>query len=100
MHVNARVFPEDKKTARNSEVVIEELTAKMSEECSKRKGTIRQKLLRIPSEWRLFIDSSSLKTVLLPNSNKKPFIPTGHSGNMKECSKNMQVLLDAIHYSE
>lgn len=70
MHVNARVFPEDRKTARNSEVVIEELTAKMSEDCSKIKGTIRQKLLRIPSEWRLFIDSSktSLKTAIRNHS--------------------------------
>ncbi len=55
----------------------------------------------VPSEWRLFIDSSkrSLKAVLLHNGNKKPSIPIGHSVHMKECYENMQVLLDAVKYT-
>lgn len=40
----------------------------------------------VPSEWRIFIDSSkySLKAVLLHNGNKKPSIPLAHSAIMKE----------------
>ncbi|XP_076043843.1 uncharacterized protein LOC143026937 [Oratosquilla oratoria] len=55
----------------------------------------------VPSEWRLFIDSSkrSLKAVLLHNGNKKPSIPVGHSVHMKECYENMHVLLNAIKYT-
>ncbi len=55
----------------------------------------------VPSEWRLFTDSSkrSLKAVLLHNGNKKPSIPIGHSAHMKECYENMQVLIDAVKYT-
>ena len=55
-----------------------------------------------PSDWRLFIDSSrrSLKGVLLHNGNKYPSIPIAHSVHLKESYDNMQLLLEAIKYSE
>ena len=47
-----------------------------------------------PSEWRLFIDSSSrsLKAVLLHNINKCPSIPLAHSVYMKEEYQNIKIL--------
>ena len=53
-------------------------------------------------EWRLFIDSShvSLKAVLLNNRNKFSSIPVGHSVEMKESHKSMDLLLPALNYQE
>ena len=55
-----------------------------------------------PSDWRLFIDSSkqSLKGVLLHNGNKYPSIPIAHSVHLKESYDNMELLLEAVKYSE
>ena len=55
-----------------------------------------------PSDWHLFIDSSklSLKGVLLHNRNKYPSIPIAHSVHLKESYDNMELLLEAIKYSE
>ena len=55
-----------------------------------------------PSDWRLFMDSSkrSLKGVLLHNGNKYPSIPIAHSVHLKESYDNMELLLEAIKYSE
>ena len=55
-----------------------------------------------PSDWRLFIESSkwSLKGVLLHNWNKYPSIPIAHSVHLKESYDNMELLLEAIKYSE
>ena len=55
-----------------------------------------------PSDWRLFIDSSkeSLKGVLLYNRNKYPSNPISHSVHLKESYDNMELLLEAIKYSE
>ena len=59
-------------------------------------------LLRNPSDWRLFIDSSkrSLEGVLLYNGNKYPSIPIAHSVHLKESYDNVELLLEAIKYSE
>ncbi len=56
----------------------------------------------IPSEWRLFIDSStkSLKAVLLHNGNKFPSLPIAHSVHMKENYDSVKILLDAVKYDE
>ena len=53
-----------------------------------------------PSEWRLFIDSSksSLKAVLLHNTNTLPSIPVAHSVHLKESYDNMVLLLQSIRY--
>ena len=55
-----------------------------------------------PSDWRLFIDSSkrSRKGVLLYNGNKYPSIPIAHSVHLKGSYDNMELLLEAIKYSE
>ena len=55
-----------------------------------------------PSDWRLFINSSkrSLKGVLLHNGNKYSSIPIAHSVHLKESYDNMELLLEAIKYSE
>ena len=55
-----------------------------------------------PSDWRLFIDSSkrSLKSVLLHNGNKYTSTPIAHSVHLKESYDNMELLLEAIKYSE
>ena len=55
-----------------------------------------------PSDWRLFIDSSkrSLKGGLLHHGNKYPSIPIAHSVHLKESYDNMELLLEAIKYSE
>ena len=54
------------------------------------------------NEWRLFIDSSkrSLKAVLLHIGNKKPSIPVAHSARLKESYDCIEILLNAIHYSD
>ena len=54
------------------------------------------------TEWKVFIDSSnkSLKTVLLNNGNKFSSIPGGHSFEMKEPRKSMELLLSALTYQE
>ena len=54
----------------------------------------------IPSEWRLFIDSSSksLKAVLLHNGNKYPSLPLAHSVHLKETYKNVKTVLNVLKY--
>lgn len=54
-----------------------------------------------PTEWRLFIDSStkSLKAVLLHNGNVHPSIPVGHSTQMKEDYNNVKQLMEQIKYT-
>ena len=58
--------------------------------------------VHIVNEWRLFIDSSkrSLKAVLLDIGNKKPSIPIAHSAQLKESYDSIEILLNAIHYSD
>ena len=53
-----------------------------------------------PTEWWLFIDASntSLKAVLLYNSNKITSVPEGHSVKMTESYSNMERLLTAVKY--
>ena len=59
-------------------------------------------IVHIVNEWRLFIDSSkrSLKAVLLHIANKKPSIPIAHSAQLKESYDSIEILLNAIHYSD
>ena len=54
-----------------------------------------------PSDWRLFIDSPKrrLKGVL-HNGNKYPSIPIARYVNLKESYGNIDLLLEAIKYSE
>ena len=53
-------------------------------------------------EWRLFINSSktSIKAVLLHNTNVKPSIPIVHTVDMKETYKVIKTCLEAINYSK
>src|SRR6218665_1519092 len=53
-----------------------------------------------PSEWRLFIDSSSrsLTAVLLHNGNSYPSLPMAHSVHLKEDYAIIQMLLSALKY--
>lgn len=55
-----------------------------------------------PTEWRLFIDSSSrsLKAVLLFNGNKISSVPVGYSVQMTENYGNMELLLTALQYKD
>src|SRR6218665_2358068 len=55
-----------------------------------------------PSEWRLFIDSSSrsLKAVLLHNGNNYPFLPLAHSVHLKEECTSVKMLLSALKYDD
>ena len=50
------------------------------------------------SQWRLFIDSSktSLKGLLLHNSDEYASIPIAHSFYLKESHENMKTILEAI----
>ena len=50
----------------------------------------------IPSEWRLFIDSSkyNIKAVLLQNGNLIPPIPIAYSENLRESHVTMVILLE------
>ena len=54
-----------------------------------------------PSDWCLFIDASksSLKAVLLHNTNQFASIPLAHSTFMKESYENMKLLLEKLQYS-
>lgn len=54
----------------------------------------------IPSDWRLFIDSSvkSLKAVLLHNGNVYPSIPVAHSVHLNENYENVKNVLTKINY--
>ena len=54
----------------------------------------------VPSEWRLFIDTSkrSLKGVLLHNGNFYGSIPLAHSVHSKESYDSVKTLLQAINY--
>lgn len=56
----------------------------------------------IPSDWRLFIDSSSksLKAVLLHNGNKFPSLPVAHSVMLKENYDSVKMVLESIKYRE
>ena len=53
-------------------------------------------------EWKLFNDSSNrrLEAVFLNNGNKFSLIPVGHSVEMKESHKSMELLLSALNYQE
>ena len=55
-----------------------------------------------PSQWRLFIDSSSrsLKAVLPHNGNKHPSLPIAYSIQMKESYENVRHLLCKIMYDK
>lgn len=55
-----------------------------------------------PSEWRLFIDSSSqsLKAVLLHNGNNYPSLPMAHSVHLKESYTSVKTLLNALKYDD
>ena len=55
-----------------------------------------------PTEWRLFIDSSSrsLKAVLLFNGNKISSVPVGYSVHMTKNYRNMELLLTALQYKD
>jgi len=50
----------------------------------------------------LCTDSSnvSLKSVLLHNWNKFPFVPLVHAANMKESYENMKLLVENIQYEK
>ena len=56
----------------------------------------------IPSEWRLFIDSSSksLKAVLIHNGNKYPSLPLAHSVHLKETYENVKTVLNVLKYDQ
>ena len=53
------------------------------------------------SDWRLFIDAtkSSLKAVLLHNTNQFASTPLAHSTCVKESYENMKLLLGKLQYS-
>ena len=56
----------------------------------------------IPSEWRLFIGSSSksLKAVLLQNGNKYPSLPLAHSVHLEETYENVKTVLNVLKYDQ
>src|SRR6218665_2933909 len=55
-----------------------------------------------PSEWHLFINSSSrsLKAVLLCNGNNYPSLPMAHSVHLKEDYTSVKMLLSALKYDD
>jgi len=55
-----------------------------------------------PSEWCLFIDSSSqsIKAVLLHNGNNYPSLPMAHSGHLKADYTSVKMLLNALKYED
>lgn len=55
-----------------------------------------------PSQWRLFIDSSTsaLKVVLLHNGNKLPTIPLAYSKESTENRENLKLILERINYNQ
>lgn len=57
---------------------------------------------RVPSEWRLLIDSSkrSLKAVLINNDNKKMHSQSTFNSSWRSDYENIQVLLDSIKHLE
>ena len=59
-------------------------------------------ILCIPSEWRLFIDSSSksLKAVLLYKGNKYSTLPLAHSVHLKETYENVKTVLNVLKYDQ
>ena len=56
----------------------------------------------IPSEWRLFINSSSksLKAILLHNGNKYPSLPLAHSVHLKETYENVKTVPNVLKYDQ
>jgi len=60
------------------------------------------RIIFIPSEWRLFIDSSkrSLKAVLLHNGNVKPSVPIAHGFDVKETYDNLKIIMDKVQYQQ
>ncbi|KAK7792840.1 hypothetical protein R5R35_004415 [Gryllus longicercus] len=54
----------------------------------------------IPSEWRLFIDSStqSLKGVLLHIGNEQPSVPIVYGTGLKEDFDTMKLILELVNY--
>lgn len=56
----------------------------------------------IPSQWRIFLDSSksALKVVLLHNGNKQPSVPIAYSKTMKETYDDMKIVLEKIRYQQ
>ena len=54
------------------------------------------------NEWRIFIDSAkrSLKAVLPHIGNKKHYIPIARSAQLKDSYDSIEILLNAIHYSD
>ena len=56
----------------------------------------------IPSEWRLFIDSSSksFKAVLLHNGNKYPSLLLAHLVHLKETYENVKTVLNVLKYDQ
>ena len=55
-----------------------------------------------PSEWRLFIGSSSrsLKAVLLHNENNYPSLLMAHSVHLKEDYTSVKMLVSALKYDD
>lgn len=55
-----------------------------------------------PDDWRLFIDSSksSLKAVLLHNTNLKNSVPIALSSNTKETYLSLKKIIDLVKYNE
>ena len=55
-----------------------------------------------PTEWRLFIDSStrSLKAVLLNNGNRMASVPVAYSGELSESYENLKYLLELLLYKD
>ncbi|KYQ53584.1 hypothetical protein ALC60_00111 [Trachymyrmex zeteki] len=71
--------------------------------CNDINGLMQEfRILHDTDQWRLFIDSSktSLKAVLLHNSNKYASIPIAHSVYLKESYENVETILKAIQYEE
>ncbi|KAL7641181.1 UNVERIFIED_CONTAM: hypothetical protein RMT77_008319 [Armadillidium vulgare] len=71
--------------------------------CSEIKGLIEALgAVYKPSEWRLFVDSSSrsLKVVQLHNSNFLGSVTVGYSIQRIENHDNMKILLDALKYCD
>lgn len=56
----------------------------------------------IPSDWQLFIDSSSksLEDFLLHIGNKFPSLPLVHYVILEENYNNLKMVLEALKYSE
>lgn len=71
--------------------------------CNGLKGLLlAMKIEYIAKDWRLFVDgsSSSLKAVLLHNTNQRPPIMLYYSTVEKENRASMQKVIDIIKYNE